>query len=199
MDFTKYKGCTIGITYDDNGAFDPREETNLGTMVCYHKRYRLGDENSVPFEAFNSWEEVEDYLRKSFNPAVILPLYVYDHSCLTMHTVLHGQYAWWDGGQVGYIYVTKETLRDWYGVKQVRQTLIDRATKVLLNEVEEYSCYLNGEAYQYYIWAPWVEVDEDDPDLDSALDYQTGILGEKNALDYAKEFILGDIQTRKEA
>jgi hypothetical protein len=39
----KYKGCTIEISQDED-ATSPRENCNVGTMVCWHRRYKLGDE-----------------------------------------------------------------------------------------------------------------------------------------------------------
>lgn len=38
-----YKDCTIELVYDDNPT-SPREWDNVGTMVCWHRRYKLGDE-----------------------------------------------------------------------------------------------------------------------------------------------------------
>lgn len=38
----EYRGCTIRIEQDDNPE-SPREWNNVGTMVCFHDRYNLGD------------------------------------------------------------------------------------------------------------------------------------------------------------
>lgn len=38
----EYRGCTIRIEQDDNPE-SPREWDNVGTMVCFHDRYNLGD------------------------------------------------------------------------------------------------------------------------------------------------------------
>ena len=37
-----YHGHTIKI-YHDPDAESPREWSNLGTLICWHRRYRLGD------------------------------------------------------------------------------------------------------------------------------------------------------------
>lgn len=39
-----YKGYTIKI-YHDEDAESPRDWDNLGEMVCFHRRYNLGDCN----------------------------------------------------------------------------------------------------------------------------------------------------------
>jgi hypothetical protein len=37
-----YKGCKIELIYEDDPG-SPREWDNVGTMVCWHRRYNLGD------------------------------------------------------------------------------------------------------------------------------------------------------------
>lgn len=200
MELSTFKGYTIGIELDENGAgFDPREETKLGTMACKHNRYTLGDANDIPWDDFSSWDEVETYLRREFKPAIILPLWLYDHSGLSMRTYPHGQHARFDGGQVGFIYVTKDTIRDWYGVSRISKKLLEKLTKTLTNEVLEYSSYLNGEVYTVYIWEPGVEVDETYPEdyTDTAMERISGILGYNWAKIEAHTHITGDIQMKK--
>jgi hypothetical protein len=87
----------------------PRTWDNLGNMVCFHKRYNLGDSHDYDIDSHESWDELEKALNREHDIAVILPLYLYDHSGITMNTV--GFSCGWDSGQVGFIYVTKEKLR----------------------------------------------------------------------------------------
>jgi hypothetical protein len=43
LDSIEYKGHTINI-FPDGDAPNPRKEfDSLGTMVCFHRRYNLGD------------------------------------------------------------------------------------------------------------------------------------------------------------
>lgn len=188
-EFAKYEkdGKVLRIFYDDTPE-NPREWDNLGTMVCWHRRYDLGDEHNYSdprefleslatdflntesgkeviakladkefnkysvvydkdkkgyvIEAEDGWnlfrgyvyetqEEAEDDLRQQhefymdnplldeledeelwsiFEPhIIILPLYLYDHSGITMRTSKFS--CPWDSGQVGWIYATKDTLR----------------------------------------------------------------------------------------
>ncbi|MBE3585396.1 MAG: hypothetical protein IMW94_04390 [Thermoanaerobacter sp.] len=81
--------------------------------------------------------------------AIILPLYLYDHSGLAMNTT--GFSCPWDSGQVGWIYVTKEKVREWFGVKRVTRKVRDRAVAVLEAEVKEYSQWLKGDTYGYIL------------------------------------------------
>jgi len=91
----------------------PRNWDNLGTMVCSHRRYDLGDEQAKNIDEYSSWDEwlqgeVYDLYGGEDN-VVCLPLYLYDHGGITMNTT--GFACFWDSGQVGWIYVTKEKLR----------------------------------------------------------------------------------------
>lgn len=137
------------LIQDDN-PMDPREWDNLGIMACFHKRYSLGDQN-IPFSSseFNSWSEMETYIWKNLDAAVVLPLYLYDHSGITMNTT--GFNCRWDSGQVGFIYVTKDKIMNEYGVKSIRRELKEKVEKMLINEVETYDQYLTGDVYGFEI------------------------------------------------
>lgn len=137
--------------FRDEDAPNPREWDNLGTMVCGHRRYRLGDEQAANTELYGSWDEwLEGELGKD---VIALPLYLYDHGGLAMSTE-GWRYPFndpWDAGQVGWIYVTKEKVRREYGVKRVTRKVRDRVLAVLEAEVEEYSRWLEGDVYGYVL------------------------------------------------
>jgi len=138
-DNKKYR---IKIIQDEN-PFSPREDDNLGTMVCFHSRYNLGDKHDF------SREEAREFL-KSKEICVSLPLYLYDHSGITMNT--SGFSCRWDSGCVGFTYVTKEQVRKEYGVKRITKEVIEKVTKVLEGEVQTYDQYLRGDVYGYEIY-----------------------------------------------
>ena len=79
----------------------------------------------------------------------ILPLFLRDHSGITMRTVPFS--CPWDSGQVGFIYVTKDAVRKEWGVKRIsaklRQTVIDN----LIGEVKMYDQYLTGDVWFFSI------------------------------------------------
>ena len=131
----KYRGCTIEILQDDD-APDPRAEFNVfGTMACWHSRYLLGDKDGTKgLDAKALIEELGD-------DCVRLPLYLYDHSGLTMNTC--GFACSWDSGQVGFIYATYEEIEREYG--EVTEKTKQKATDLLIAQVEEYDHYLRGD------------------------------------------------------
>ena len=79
----------------------------------------------------------------------MLPLYLYDHSGITMNT--GGFSCPWDSGQVGYIYVTKEKVREEFKVKVVSPKLRAKVYKILEQEVKVYDDYLTGNVWGYII------------------------------------------------
>lgn len=134
----------------DRSAENPREAfDNLGTMVTWGRRYALGDPHDF-VDPVDFADAVTD------RNAVILPVYVYDHSVVLVSTrsfLGRAPHAEWDSGQVGYIYVTKARLRQEYSVRRVTRAIRARAEAVLEAEVEQYSDYLRGAVYGYIVEA----------------------------------------------
>ena len=95
--------------FDDLNPTDPREVDNLGTMVCFHNRYTFGDETELKSSDFSSWEELENYLYKSEDALIVIPVFLYEHSGLYINTT--GFSCPWDSGQIGFIYTSKENIR----------------------------------------------------------------------------------------
>ena len=133
----------------DESPESPREWDNLGTMICFHPRYNLGDKHDYSRINYNSFEEERKDIKKKENACVMLPLYLYDHSGITMKTSPFG--CGFDSGQVGWIVVSKEQVRKEYNVKRINKELIEKVTKVLEGEVETYDQYLTGDVYGYRI------------------------------------------------
>ena len=132
------------LIQDDN-PIDTREDENLGTMVCFHRRYTLGDKTDLNSDMFNGWGELEDYLIKEKKAIMILPLYLYDHSGISIKVgsfqgYLPQGHAEFDSGQVGFIYMTAENLKEVGFAK-------NRVEKYLISEVETYNQYLKGDVY----------------------------------------------------
>jgi len=132
---------TVEIVQDDD-PIDPREDAKgncLGTMVCWHRNYKLGEkhgyENPTAFE--EEWK----------GKALILPVFLYDHSGITINTT--GFSCPWDSGQVGYIYASHAKIAEEYG--KVDETTLEKARKVLVSEVEIYDQYLRGDVYGYVV------------------------------------------------
>mgnify|MGYP003407728788 FL=1 len=133
--------------FDDLNPCSPREFDNLGTMVCFHRRYDLGDETELKSSDFSSWEELENYLYKEENALIAIPVFMYDHSGLWINTT--GFSCPWDSGQVGYIYISKEKVRREYSCKRISKKLKEMIREMLCSEVDLYNDYLSGNVYGF--------------------------------------------------
>lgn len=195
----EYNGYVIKIFTDDDPE-NPRGESNLGIMACWHRRYNLGDEgadlNVRPEHFFKILaqqqglpvpEDIGEFIDLDDNEAkealenagvVILPLYLYDHSGITMSTAPFGDR--WDSGQVGWIYTTPEKMKE-FGVDGKTKEEIEKS---LCAEVEVYDKYLTGDVYGFRIY----KKPEDPADEDEGEEVEScwGFYGEEECLDKAK-------------
>ena len=76
---------------------------------------------------------------------VMLPLYLYDHSGITMNT--RGFSCPWDSGMVGWIYADYDMIKKEYG--EVTPETLEKARDLLESEVKEYDYYLTGQCYGF--------------------------------------------------
>lgn len=141
----------------DDEPESPRDWDNLGTMVCFHRRYNLGDKHD-----FDNPDDFRKFIKNNRKIGIVLPLYLYDHGGITMNTTGFG--CPWDSGQVGWIYISKEKMRSEYGYKRISKKLIERVRQYLINEVGTYDQYLMGEIYGF-------RITKDDEEVDSCWGY----------------------------
>jgi hypothetical protein len=191
-DTINYKGYEIEIVQDED-AQNPRTEwDNLGTMVCGHRRYNLGDKDAGYDTAdFGSWAEMRAAIERENKGCIILPLYLYDHSGITMNTT--GFSCGWDSGQVGFIYVSRATILKEYGGKIVTEKLRKRVTQYLVNEVATYDDYLTGAVYGYQV------LDSEGESIDSCYGYYGYDHEKSGLLDAAKSCIDWHIADQKKS
>ncbi len=135
--------------FPDNDPDNPREWDNLGTMICFHGRYDLGEKHGYDHNDYSGWEELEKTIVEDNNVGVILPLYLYDHSGLSISTTPFS--CVWDSGKIGFICVSKLKILDEFGGKIVTKKLKEKVEGILKGEVETYNQYLQGDVYGYVV------------------------------------------------
>ena len=146
MDEYKLPNNRVLKVEQDTFPLNPREDwDNLGNMICFHNNYTLGD-----YELSKEYKPEDYYKLKKRKDVVILPLYLYDHGGITMNTT--GFSCPWDSGQVGFIYVTHETIRKEFGVKRVSKELREKVKGYLKGEVNVYDQYITGDVYSFFIY-----------------------------------------------
>ncbi len=131
----------------DPEGHDPREWDNLGTMACWHGHYQLGDEQpTIPPQEYES----------ALPDGVTLPLYLFDHSGITMRTdpttFQMMDSAGWDWGQVGFIHCSLERARAETGYGHLNdEELREKVAMMLIGEVEVYDAFLRGAVYGFEV------------------------------------------------
>jgi hypothetical protein len=146
---------------------------------------KMGHERSSKFAEDNISAIIKKSLEANY---IILPLYLYDHSGITIST---GPFSCpWDSGQIGYIYITKEKARKEYSWKYMTKSRIKRIINYLENEVETYDQYLTGDVYGYRI------SNEDDDHIDSCWGFYGHDYKDNGLLEMAENAI--DCELRKE-
>jgi hypothetical protein len=190
----EYKGFKIYILPETDPINSRDDEYMMGTMVCFHKRYNLGDKHTINSGDFSGWGEIQEYLRKEIGANIIIPLYLLDHSGLWMRAgrdFSDVDSGGWDSGMVGFIYTTPKRIRDMYGIKHITKAKLVQAEKELYNEVETYNDYLTGNVYGYYVEDPEGE------HVDSCWGYY-GDAGVKEAMKTAKASVDYEAEKRTE-
>jgi hypothetical protein len=169
---------TVTVSRDHNPQNPRTEWDNLGRMVCWHNRYNLGDNHGFEtpdvfmhvLSGLYPEEATEDLTKEQrercyavvSDRAILLPLYLYDHSGITMKTAPFSDQ--WDSGQVGYIYITKEDVRKEFSVSRISPKLAKRVVAILKAEVETNDHYLTDNVYGYRIVK---NVSENEIEIDS--------------------------------
>jgi hypothetical protein len=139
---------TLEIVFD-NTPESPRTFDNLSIMVCFHKRYALGDKHKYREDEFSGWDELRSTIEKDHDVVAIYPLYIYDHSGITISTTPFQ--CRWDSGQVGFVFVDKKTVRECMSVLRITQKMIDKVSADIEDEVNTYDQYLRGDVYGFQL------------------------------------------------
>ena len=183
------------LVYDQD-ATSPREWDNLGTiLIAPDKAHWVASpddvvDTSIPFgnNPHEYWENLRrDQLNlKKSDIAIAYPITQYGHDEISLSL---GYKQGWDHGVVGFIYVTKETLRKEYGVNRITKSILERAENCLQSELDTLTRWLNGECYGWYI-KEYASTD------DGLVWEEVGILGdcweyldEEQALDDMKDML----------
>lgn len=180
IDGTEKIGDLIVQVFADTNPMSPREGDMLATLFCWHPRYELGDEQfSGPEDVggSRSMAEIAEWLKRERNAINLIPLFLYDHSGITMScgetipdekpatdeqtTVergsfgergLNGGYTW-DTSMVGFAFTTRKQI-------ELLGAPADDIDHQIRAEVEEYDDFLTGNVWAYRIVKPCDHADE---------------------------------------
>jgi hypothetical protein len=157
-------GRTVELHIDEDPRNPRQDFDNATTIVAFHRRYNLGDkDHGYKFQDFNGWDELETQIIRDHKPTIILPLYMYDHSGITISTSPFS--CPWDSGKIGFCFITPKQIRECYQVKRITKAIREKAEKLIQGEVETYDQYISGQIYGY------VTKDANGNELDSCWGY----------------------------
>jgi len=163
----EYLGHQIEI-FPDMNPESPREWDNLCVFHIAHKRYAFGDVNHNSLESI---KEAEKEAKR--NGDIILPLYMYDHSGITIS--LSPFSCPWDSGQVGFVAIPRKKAIEEFGKKVFTKKIKEKALRIAHCEVESLDYYIRGDMYGYMI--------------DDGEDSCWGYFGIKDCTEQAKEVV----------
>lgn len=140
-----HNGERLTIGYDST-AESPRDwDNNNWSLSCFHKKYDLGDEDCrLNIKDYDSWDEYGEALREEYDIVEMVPLYLLDHSHLSLSIVDFNDR--WDSGQIGFAFLTAENQKDIAKTCE-RSDLHELSLDLLKDELSVYEGYLNGETY----------------------------------------------------
>ena len=162
IDFVKKGGCaSVKLEYDRHNR-----EWALRTHDAHFNKWFT--EYTFSPKTLNHSDMAKEYILECLpinalkeladKKNVILPLYLYDHSGLSIscsHSYPYNDR--WDAGQVGWIYAGHDKIKKEYGA--VNDETLKQAKQLLISETETYDNYLRGECYGYVIEKDGEEVD----------------------------------------
>lgn len=150
---------TIDFDYDSTS---PREWDNLGHMITYNKEYSPDDydENFIDIvkRLYGSPHINKSSLlvrTEDGTKYVVLPIYIYQHSCIAYSThsfVGRAQHAEWDSGLAGIIYASEEEIKAHLGKVSLDNSDIDVVAGIFESECEDYTAYCNGTMLKWDIY-----------------------------------------------
>ncbi len=148
------------IEHDDS-AQSPRLDDNIGTIAYKSRDYELGEEKiDDPLEwlanKLNKDLDELEYTKETMaillaefkQNNIILPVYIYEHSGITISTSPFNDR--WDSGQLGWIYASHEKVVEEYG--DLSEESIKQATEYLKNEIEILDQYCTGSVYKFTLY-----------------------------------------------
>ena len=169
----------------------PREwECNIGVIAYKHRRYTLGEEkiddpidfllNLYGIEATNM-PYTNETLKKLMGQAskygyVLLPVYLFDHSGITISTTPFS--CPWDSGQVGFIYTNLKRVQEMgHNWKKWSEKRREQVREWLKGEIKIFDQYLRGDVYGFIVEEDGEEIDScwgfygEDPRTNGMSDY----------------------------
>ena len=144
--------------YPDTFADDPRSWDNLCKFALNMRRYDLANDFEwLDFGDYNGFSEVLEAVLERENIVAYRAVWGYSHGGLVLSLSRAGQFSCrWDSGQVGYIFVTEESMLENFPSLS-KEEWERQADEWIDAEFETYNAYVKGDVYFYSVTGDLVE------------------------------------------
>lgn len=157
----------VGQILDDSDPMNPRTEwDNCAVISCAKSvRYAISDRDQELPDDVRSEDELREYVGEPL--AALKPLYLFDHSGITISTSPFS--CPWDSGQIGWVYITEAVAKKEWAPSSEYPTMEGWAEKVIDGEIKTFDFYVRGECYGYQVLEVTVEDDDQMEDIEPFL------------------------------
>ena len=141
-------GNILKIEQDTHGE-SPRSWDNLEKILFFGRHSHLGDNHGIDSANYESFEELEEAIKKEYDIACITKIYGYSHSGLTIATKPFS--CDWDSGVLGFAIITKGDLRENYSRKRLSKQYIDKGYEHIEGAISVLDQFIRGDVYGFML------------------------------------------------
>ena len=148
----------VGVIEYDPDATNPREWANLGKILIVPNKSHwvaspddvINDDIALGYNPHEHWDNIrrEQLQLKKSDIAIAYPITKHEHGDISLTL---GFKEGWDYEVVGFVYATKQQVREWYGVSRLSKSILERAENCIQTELDTLSVWLNGKGYGYRV------------------------------------------------
>ena len=148
----------VGVIEYGPDATNPREWANLGKILIELSKSHwvaspddvVDNDIALGNNPYTHWDNIrrEQLQLKKSDIAIAYPIIKHDHGEISLTL---GYRQGWDFDVVGFVYATKQQVREWYGVGRLSKSIIERAEKCIQSEIDTLAGWLNGKCYGYRV------------------------------------------------
>ena len=188
------------LVYDQYATCPRGQYDNLGTILIAPSKAHwvaaspdVAVDTSIPLgnSPYEHWENLrrEQLQLKKSDIAISYPITKHEHGGEIRLSLGCGQSGCWDNDVVGFIYVTKDQVRTWYGVERITKSITEHAKACLKSEVDLLTAWLNGECCEWQVKEYALDADGLDWEEVDVLDDCWGYFDQEQALDDMKDML----------
>lgn len=140
------RGAYRAEVYFDLYPDNPREWSNLSTIISFSDRYNFNDTEKYKNAEFESWDDLANQIKNNEYILEIYPLYKYEHSAVKLSIKKFKDK--WDAGQIGFVYVTRQSAYEILGNNYTPEEI----RSAVETELDIYNSYINGDVYRVQVF-----------------------------------------------